>query len=76
MLLSGSSAMYCWMLGLDGRSEIVVFPACHLAVSGRADGWDVVVDGMLWRTAGKSARYAGEVVVPDPLDAVLRHLPF
>ena len=30
-----------------GRSEIVVVPASHLAVSGRADGRDVVVDGML-----------------------------
>ena len=28
----------------------------HLGVSGRADGRTVVVDGMLWRTAGKSAR--------------------
>ena len=37
---------------------------------GRADGRDVVVDGILWRTAGKSARYAGELVVPEPLDAV------
>ena len=73
------------MLGLNrpirdcrrsGRSEIVVVPAGHLAVCGRADGKDVVVDGMLWRTAGKSARYAGELVVPEPLDAVRRHLPF
>ena len=43
---------------------------------GRADGRDVVVDGMLWRTAGKSARYAGELIIPEPLDAVWRHLPF
>ena len=42
-------------------------------VCGRADGRDVVVDGMLWRTAGKSARYASELKV---LDAVQRHLPF
>ena len=35
-----------------------------------------MVDGMLWRTAGKSARYAGELVVPEPLDAVRRHLLF
>ena len=28
-----------------------------------------MVDGMLWRTARKSARYAGELVVPKPLDA-------
>ena len=30
---------------------------------GRADGRDFVVDGMLWRTAGKSARYAVELIV-------------
>ena len=35
-----------------------------------------MVDGMLWRTAWKSACYAGELVVPEPLDAVQRHLPF
>ena len=35
-----------------------------------------MVDGMLWQSAGKSARYAGELVVPEPLDAVRRHLPF
>ena len=35
-----------------------------------------MVDGMLRRTAGKSARYAGELVVTEPLDAVRRHLPF
>ena len=29
-----------------------------------------MVDGMLWQTVGKSARYAGELVVPEPLDAV------
>ena len=28
-----------------------------------------MVDGMLWRTARKSARYVGELVVPEPLDA-------
>ena len=43
---------------------------------GRADGRDDVVDGMLWPTAGKSARYAGDLVVPEPLDAVRRNLPF
>ena len=64
------------MLGQSGRSEIVVVPVGHLAFCGRADGRDVVVDGMLWRTAWKSARYAGELVVPDPHDAVWRHLPF
>ena len=46
-----------------------------MAVCGRADGRGVVVDGMVWRTAGKSARYAGELVVPELLDAVRRHLP-
>ena len=35
-----------------------------------------MVDGMLWRTAGISARYAGKLVVPEPFDAVRRHLPF
>ena len=50
--------------------------AGHLAVCGRIDGRDVVVDGMLWRTAGKSVRYAGELVVSEPLDAVRPHLPF
>ena len=54
----------------------MVVPACYLAVCGRADGRDVMVDGMLKRTAGKSVCYAGELVVPEPLDAVRRHLPF
>ena len=49
---------------------VVIFPGGHLAVCGRAAGRDVVVDGMLWRTAGKSARYAGELVVPEPLEAI------
>ena len=35
-----------------------------------------MVDGMLWRTAGKLARYVGELVVPEPLDAVRRNLYF
>ena len=35
-----------------------------------------MVDGILWCIAGKSVRYAGELVVPEPLDAVRRHLPF
>ena len=54
---------------MTGRSDIVIVPASHLAVCGRADGRDLVVDGMLWRTAGKSARHAGELVVPEPLNA-------
>ena len=37
---------------------------------------DVVVDGMLRRSAGKSVRYAGELIVPEPLDAVRRRMPF
>ena len=59
----------------NGRSDIVVVPAGHLAVCGRADGMDVVVDRMKWRTIWKSAGYAGELVVSVPLDAVRRHLP-
>ena len=35
-----------------------------------------MVDGIPWQTAGKSARYAGELIVPEPLDAVRRHLLF
>ena len=35
----------------------------HLAVCGGADDRYVVVDGKLRRTAGKSVRYAGELVV-------------
>ena len=38
-------------------------PIRDLAICGRADGRDIVVDGMQWRTARKSARYAGELVV-------------
>ena len=58
------------MLGLHRPIGDCHRSVCHLAVCGRADGRDVVVDGMLWRTAGKSARYAGELVVPEPLNAV------
>ena len=50
--------------------------AGHLVVCGRAGGRDVVVDGILWRTAGKSVCCAGELVVPEPLDAVQLYLPF
>ena len=63
-------------LAKTGRSVIVVDPAGHLAVCGRADGRDVVVDGMLRRTAWKSAHYGGELVVPELVDAARRHLPF
>ena len=35
-----------------------------------------MVDGMLRRSAGKSVRYAGELVVPEPLYPVRRYLPF
>ena len=59
-----------------GRSEIVVDQIGYRAVSGRADGRDVVVDGTLRRTAGKPVRYDGELVVSEPLDAIRRHLPF
>ena len=31
---------------------------------------------MPWRTAGTSARYVGELVIPEALDAVLLNLPF
>ena len=31
---------------------------------------------MLSQTAGESVCYAGELLVPEPLDAVRRHLPF
>ena len=55
---------------------IFVDPAGHLAACGRAVGTDVMVDGTLRGTAGKSIRYAGEQIVPEPLDAVRQHLPF
>ena len=58
------------MLGLNRPIRDRRRSVGHLAVCGRAEGRDVVVDGMLWRTAGKSARYAGELVVPEPRDAV------
>ena len=48
--------------------------AGQLAVCGRADGRDVEVEGMLRRSSGKSVRYTGELVVPDHLEAVGRHL--
>ena len=64
------------MLGLSRRLEIVFDPVGQLAVCDRADGRVVVVDGMLRLTAWKSFRYAGEMAVPEPLDAVRRHLPF
>ena len=35
-----------------------------------------MVVGMSRRTAQKSVRYAGELVVPEPHEAVRRHLPF
>ena len=33
--------------------DVRLRPAGHLAVCGRADGGDVVADGMAWRTAMK-----------------------
>ena len=35
-----------------------------------------MVSGMPLRTAGKSVPYTGELVVPVPLDAARRYLPF
>ena len=40
------------------------------------NGMDVVISGMLRWTTLKSVHYAGELVVPEPLDAVRRTLPF
>ena len=63
-----------WLFGkilLDVRPKpcnqrsLLIRPVC-----GRADDRDVSVDGMLRRTNGKSACYAGELVVPEPLNAV------
>ena len=34
-----------------------------------------MIDDMLWRTAGKSARYAGKLVVSEPLDVVVVSSP-
>ena len=68
--------MFCWMLGLNRPIGDRRRPAGHLVICGRAYGRDVMVDGMLRRTAWKSGRYAGELVVPEHLDAVRRHLPF
>ena len=50
-----------WLIGVI-LQDVRFKPADH--------GRDVVIDGMLRRTAGKSVRYAGEQVVPEPLDAV------
>ena len=55
------------MLGLSRPIQPVLLAVC---------GRDVVSDGMLWRIAGKSVHYASELVVPEPLDAVWRHLTF
>ena len=46
------------------------------AVCGRGDGSDVVVDGMVRQADGKSDHYVVELVIPEPLDAVRRNLPF
>ena len=42
---------------------MVIDLVSHLAVCGKADGRDIVVDGMLRQTAGKSVCYAGKLVV-------------
>ena len=73
-LVAGSAE---WLFG-EALQEVRSKPADqrssllrpYLAVKGRADGRDVVVDRMLWRTAGKSARYAVELVATVTLDAV------
>ena len=67
-LLFGEASQDC--KSYTGRSEIVAVPVGHLAVCCRADNRDGAVDGKLWRTAGKSVRFAGELVVPELLDAV------
>ena len=54
---------------------IVVDPVGHLAVCGRADFKDAMVDGKL-RQTWKLICYAGELIVSGPLDTVWRHLPF
>ena len=53
-----------------GRSVISLDPAGHLAVCSRAYCRDLVEDGMLGRTSGKFISCAGELVVPELLDAV------
>ena len=50
--------------------------SCRSSVCGRDDGRDVVVDGMLRRRAVKSDHYTSELVLPDSLHAVWRHLSF
>ena len=51
----------------NGRLVADVFERLsHLSVCGRADGWNVVLDGMLRRNARKSALYAGELVPYSP----------
>ena len=39
-----------WLFG-EVLLDVRLKPVDHLMVSGRADGRDVVVDDMLWRTA-------------------------
>ena len=51
------------MLGLNRPIRNRRRSGCHLAVCGRVDGRNVVVDSMLKRTAGKSVRYVVELVV-------------
>ena len=67
VLLSGSSVRYYWMVGQNRPIRDRRRSGGHLAVCGRSNGRDVVVDGMPWRTAGKSIRDAGKLVVPEPL---------
>ena len=69
------SAVVEWLFGavlLDVRSK----PADQRSSSSiRSVIWRYVAYGIQRRTAGKSVRYAGELVVPEPLDAVRRNLP-
>ena len=76
MLLSSSSVRYCWMLGLkrpirdrcrSGLSSGGLWQSrgqgCCGSWHAMANCWDI--SSLCWRTA-----------VPEPLDAIRRHLPF
>ena len=69
------------MLGLNrpigdrrrsGWSSGVLWQSLWQGCCGRwhamANCWEI--SSLCWRTSGKSARYAFELVVPEPLDAV------
>ena len=63
MLLSATSAKNCWMLDLDRPIRDRRRSVGHLAVCGRSGDMNFVVNGMLRQIAGRSVRYAGELVV-------------